>query len=312
MLNYIVSRLLQGVLVVFLISVITFVIMRMMPGDPVYLLLGEGNIRITDEQLSAIRTKWGLDRPYYEQYFVWAGSLLRGEWGESLVRRGVSVRAMILEAVPATAKLNLLAVVVALAVAIPAGIIAAVRRNSIFDYFLTLMATAGAALPNFWLALMGIIVFALWLDLVPPFGLKTWDGYILPVAVLAVGEMAIFARVMRGATIEVLNQDYVRTATAKGLARSTVVLRHAVRNALLPVVSVIGFRVAFLLSGTIVIETVFAVPGIGRLFADSVFRSDYQVVQSLVVLLAVLVVLANLVTDLLYALVDPRMRAVHQ
>jgi peptide/nickel transport system permease protein len=308
MLNYIVSRLLQGILVVFLISVITFVIMRMMPGDPVYLLLGEGNIRITDEQLSAIRTKWGLDRPYYEQYLVWAGSLLRGEWGDSLVRRGVSVRDMIIEAVPATAKLNLLAVVVALVVAIPAGIIAAVRRNSVFDYLLTLMATAGAALPNFWLALMGIIVFALWLNLVPPFGLKTWDGYILPVAVLAVGEMAIFARVMRGATIEVLNQDYVRTATAKGLARSTVILRHAVRNALLPVVSVIGFRIAFLLSGTIVIETIFAVPGIGRLFADSVFRSDYQVVQSLVVLLAVLVVVANLLTDLLYAMVDPRMR----
>jgi ABC-type dipeptide/oligopeptide/nickel transport system permease component len=170
------------------------------------------------------------------------------------------------------------------------------------------MSTAGAALPNFWLALMGIIVFALWLNLVPPFGLKTWDGYILPVAVLAVGEMAIFARVMRGATIEVLNQDYVRTATAKGLARNTVILRHAVRNALLPVVSVIGFRIAFLLSGTIVIETIFAVPGIGRLFADSVFRSDYQVVQSLVVLLAVLVVVANLLTDLLYVLVDPRMR----
>ncbi len=308
MLNYIVSRLLQGILVIFLISVITFVIMRMMPGDPVYLLLGEGNIRITDEQLSAIRTKWGLDRPYYEQYLVWAGSLLRGDWGDSLVRRGVSVRDMIFEAVPATAKLNFLAVLVALVVAIPAGIIAAVRRNSFFDYILTLMSTAGAALPNFWLALMGIIVFALWLNLVPPFGLKTWDGYILPVAVLAVGEMAIFARVMRGATIEVLNQDYVRTATAKGLARSTVILRHAVRNALLPVVSVIGFRIAFLLSGTIVIETIFAVPGIGRLFADSVFRSDYQVVQSLVVLLAVLVVLANLLTDLLYVLVDPRMR----
>lgn len=311
MINYIVSRLLQGVLVVFLISIIAFVIMRMMPGDPVYLLLGEGNIRITEDQLAAIRTKWGLDRPYHEQYFMWAGSLLRGEWGDSLVRRGVPVRAMILEALPATARLNGLAILAALAFAIPAGIIAAVRRNSFFDYLLTLLSTAGAALPNFWLALMGIIVFALWLDWVPPFGLKTWDGYILPVTVLAVGEMAIFARVMRGATIEVLNQDYVRTATAKGLARSTVVLRHAVRNALLPVVSVIGFRIAFLLSGTIVIETVFAVPGVGRLFADSVFRSDYQVVQSLVVLLAVLVVIANLLTDLVYAFVDPRLRTLN-
>ena len=158
------------------------------------------------------------------------------------------------------------------------------------------------------MALVSIIVFALWLRWVPPFGLKEWDGYILPVAVLAIGEMAIFARVMRGATIEVLSQDYVRTATAKGLSHRMVVLRHAVRNALLPVVTVIGFRIAFLFSGTIIIENIFAIPGIGRLFIDSVFRIDYQVVQSIVVILAVLVVVANLLTDLLYAFVDPRLR----
>lgn len=308
MLNFIVSRLLQGLLVIFLISVVTFIIMRMMPGDPVRLLLGEGSVQISDEQIAAIRASWGLDRPYHEQYLIWAANLLRGDLGESLIRRGVPVRDMIFEAMPYTAQLNVLAIIVALLIAIPTGILAAVNRNSIFDNLLTLGSTAGAALPNFWFALIGIIIFALWLRWVPPFGLRTWQGFILPVAVLATGEMAIFARVMRGATIEVLNQDYVRTATAKGLSRRAVVLGHAVRNALLPVVTVIGFRIAFLFSGTIIIETIFAVPGIGRLFVDSVFRLDYQVVQSIVVLLAVLVVLANLITDMVYAIVDPRLR----
>ncbi|MCL4860583.1 MAG: ABC transporter permease [Caldilineaceae bacterium] len=308
MLNFIISRLLQGALVIFLISVVTFIMLRLMPGDPVMLLLGEGAIQITEEQITAIRAKWGLDKSYPEQYFVWAGNLLRGDLGESLIRRGVPVRQMIFEALPVTGRLSILAVLVALALAIPAGIVAAVKRNSIFDYLLTIGATAGVALPNFWFGLMGIIVFALLLRWLPPFGLTTWKGYILPVAVLATGEMAILARVMRAATIEVLSQDYVRTATAKGLAQPTVVLRHAVRNALLPVVSVVGFRMAFLFSGTIVIETIFALPGIGRLFVDSVFRLDYQVVQSIVVLLGALVVLANLVTDLVYAVVDPRLR----
>ena len=308
MFNYIISRLLQGILVLFLISVVTFIIMRMMPGDPVRLLLGEGAIKITQEQIDAVRTRWGLDRPYYEQYIIWATGMLRGDFGESLIRRGVPVRDMILQAMPVTGYLTLMAIAVALVLSIPAGIIAAVRRNSVFDYVLTLGSTAGAALPNFWVALVSIIFFALWMGWLPPYGLKEWDGYVMPVAVLALGEMAVYARVMRGATIEVLGQDYVRTATAKGLSHRMVVLRHAVRNALLPVVTVIGFRIAFLFSGTIIIENIFAIPGIGRLFLDSVFRIDYQVVQSIVVILAALVVVANLVTDLVYALVDPRLR----
>lgn len=308
MLRYIVVRLVQGAIVIFLISLATFAIMRLMPGDPVYLLLGEGQVRITEAQIEAIRTKWGLNKPYYEQYLIWAGNMLRGDFGTSLIRTGVPVRQMISEAIPVTARLNLLAIGIALAVAIPAGIIAGVRRNSVFDYFTAVGATLGVSVPNFWLALMLIVIFALMLRLVPPFGLRSWQGYILPVIVLATEQTAVFARVMRGATIEVLDKDYVRTAHAKGLAFRTVILRHAVRNALLPVVTVIGFRIAFLLSGTIIVETVFAVPGIGRLFTDSIFRLDYQVVQSIVVLLAVLVVAANLLTDLTYAFIDPRIR----
>ena len=308
MLNYIISRLLQGALVIFLISVATFVIMRMLPGDPVMLLLGEGEIQITQEQIDAIRAKWGLDRPYHEQYLVWASNMLRGDFGDSLIRRGIPVRDMIFEAMPVTGWLNLMALALALAISIPAGIVAGVRRNSSFDYATTIGSTIGVALPNFWFGLMGIIVFAFYLRWVPPFGLKEWQGYLLPVIVLASEQMAVFTRVMRGATIETMTQDYVRTASAKGLSRQTVILRHAVRNALLPVMTVIGFRIAFIFSGTIVVEQIFALPGIGRLFIDSLSRLDYQVVQSLVVLLASLVVLVNLITDLTYSFIDPRIR----
>ena len=318
MLTYIARRILQGVIVIVLISVGTFVVIRLMPGDPTYLLLGEGEIRITQEQMEAIRARWGLDRPHHEQFFIWAWNLLRGDFGDSLIRKGIPVRQMIFEAIPVTAILNVTSLGLALLVAIPAGIIAGVRRNSTFDYGTAVGSTLGVALPNFWLALMLIVLFALYVprwfgDLplvgrIPPFGLKSWQGYILPVLVLTTEQMAVLTRVMRASTLEVLTQDYVRTAYAKGLPNVIVLVRHAVRNALLPVVTVIGFRIAFILSGTIVVETVFAIPGIGRLFTDSIFRLDYQVVQSLVVVLAVLVVVVNLLTDLTYAIIDPRIR----
>jgi peptide/nickel transport system permease protein len=306
--RYLAVRLLQGLVVIFLISVATFVIMRLLPGDPVYLLLGEGQVRISADQIDAIRHKWGLDRPYHEQYLLWLSNMLRGDFGDSLIRTGVPVRDMIFEAIPVTLKLNLMALAISLALAIPAGIVAGVKRNSLFDYSATVGSTIGVALPNFWISLMLIVVFSLMLRWVPPFGLRSPKGYILPVIVLVTAQTATLTRVMRSGTIEVLQEDYVRTARAKGLAERVVIVRHAVRNALLPVVTVIGLQIAFILSGTIVVETVFAIPGIGRLFTDSVFRLDYQVVQSIVFLLAVLVVAANLLTDLVYAFVDPRIR----
>ncbi|MCB9137517.1 MAG: ABC transporter permease [Caldilineaceae bacterium] len=306
--RYIFVRVMQGIVVIFLISVLTFIIMRMMPGDPVYLLFGEGKVRITEEQMQAIRARWGLDQPYYVQYMVWARNMLTGDFGDSLIRTGTPVRQMIFEAIPVTLTLNVYAMLLALSISIPLGIWAGMRRNSFVDYFASIVSAMGIATPNFWLGLMLIVIFSLVLGLLPPFGLRSWQGYILPVIVLAAEQMAVVTRVMRSSTVEVLNEDYVRTARAKGLTERTVIIRHAVRNALLPVVTVIGFNIAFILSGTIVVETVFALPGIGRLFTDSVFRLDYQVVQSLFVLLAALVVVVNLLTDLLYALIDPRIR----
>lgn len=279
-----------------------------MPGDPVYLLLGEGQVRISEEQIQAIRTRWGLDKSYPEQYLIWAGNMFTGNFGESIIRTGVPVRDMILEAVPVTVQLNVYSMLLALLLSLPMGIWAAVKRNSVVDYASSVISVVGVATPNFWLSLMLIILFSLMLGWLPPFGLRSWQGFIMPVIVLAIEQMAVFTRVMRSSTIEALKQDYVRTATAKGLSRNAVILGHAVRNSLLPLVTVVGFNIAFLLSGTIVVETIFALPGIGRLFTDSIFRLDYQVVQSLVVVLAVLVVVANLLTDLVYAVIDPRIR----
>lgn len=310
MLRYIIRRLLQGIVVVFLISIATFGILHLTPTDPVKVLIGEsGRAKLTTEQINQIRHLWGLDKPLYIQYFTWIGNMFRGNFGTSIViSTGRPVSTLITQALPVTAKLNILAMALAILIAIPAGIIAGTKQYSIFDYLSTLGATLGVSIPNFWIGLMLIILFALTLGWLPPFGTSSWKGYILPVVVLAIEQMAILTRLMRGTMIEALGQDFVRTARAKGLRNAVVLRRHVVRNALLPVITVIGYRIAFILSGTIVIETVFAVPGIGRLLVDSVYESDYQVVQAIVLLLTLIVIIANLLTDLTYAVIDPRIR----
>lgn len=306
MLRYVAVRLLQGLLVIFLISVVTFFLMHLAPGNPVDIMIGEA--QVTQEQIDAIMRKWGFDRPLHEQYLTWLRNVATGDFGQSVIRTGVPVSDMLREAAPATIRLNVLALGAAVLIAIPAGILAATKRNSAFDFMTMIGATLGVALPNYWVGLMLIILFSLNLGWLPPFGATAWQGYVMPVAVLALGEMAVLARMSRGATMEVLTQDYVITARAKGLSGRVVLVRHVVRNALLPVVTMLGYRLAFLLSGTIVVETIFAWPGIGRLFIDSIFRLDYQVVQAIVLVLSTLVVLGNLLTDLTYAYIDPRIR----
>jgi ABC-type dipeptide/oligopeptide/nickel transport system permease component len=306
MLRYLASRLMQGSVVILLVSIGTFSMMHLIPGDPVDLMVGEA--QVTKEQLDMIRRKWGFDRPVHEQYFTWVVNMARGDFGQSVIRTGVPVRNMISEAAVVTAKLNLLAFFISIAIAIPLGIVAAVRRYSGFDYAIMVFSTLGLALPNFWIGLMLIVLFSLLLGWLPPFGLPSWQGYVMPVAVIVANQTALLARMMRASTIEGIGEDYVRTARAKGLAERVVVSRHVVRNALLPVVTVIGYRIAFLLSGTIVIENVFALPGLGQLFIESVNRVDYQVVQAIVLVLSVLVVLGNLLTDLFYGYIDPRIR----
>jgi len=306
MLGYLIQRLLQGVVVIFLVSITTFILLQLAPGSPVEIMIGEA--QVTQEQIDAITHKWGLDRPWYVQYFTWLGNVFTGDLGVSVIRTGTPVTEMLKEAAPVTIRLNMLALMVSALLAIPLGILAAVRRHTPVDYGSMVGATIGIAMPNYWIGLMLVVLFALRLEWLPPYGSEGWQSYVLPVAVLAIQEMAILARLTRGATVELLNQDFVTTARAKGLHERWVVIRHVVRNALLPIVTMIGYRVSFILSGTIVVETVFAWPGVGQLFFTSIDRLDYQVVQGIVLVLAIIVVLGNLVTDLVYAYIDPRIR----
>lgn len=307
MLRYVTIRLLQGVIVLFLISVLTFGLIHVAPGSPIDLLVGQA--RVTQQAKDNLEIKWGLDKPVWEQYGVWLRNVVTGDFGSSVIRSGKPVTEMIAEALPYTLALNAMAITLSIVVAIPLGILAAYRRNSVLDYITTATSTIGVAVPNYWIGLLLIIVFASNLGWLPTYGASAgWRSYVLPVAVLAFEEMAGLIRVTRGATLEALTTDHVQTARAKGLRERTVMMRHVVRNAMLPIVTVLGYRIAFILSGTIVIETVFAFPGIGQLFSASLSNLDYQVVQALVLLLALIVVVGNLLTDLTYALIDPRIR----
>ncbi len=238
MYRYVIQRLLQGVIVIFLVSIATFGILQAAPGDPVETMLGEGATQLTQEDYDRLLEKWGLDRPWYEQYFTWLGNFVSGDFGQSVVRAGVPVHEMVLEAAWPTLKLTSLSLLAAILVAIPAGMIAAIKRYSIFDSGIMVWASAGIALPNFWVGLMLIILFALYLGWLPASGSGDWRYYILPVFVLAINETAILARLMRGTMLEVLGQDYMTTARSKGLSEYSVIIRHAVRNALLPIITV--------------------------------------------------------------------------
>jgi peptide/nickel transport system permease protein len=306
MLTYIIRRLLQGLVVIVIVSFLTFGLMHLAPGDPIDIMVGEA--RVTDEQIARIQAQWGLDKPFHEQYFTWVGNVITGDFGQSVVRRGHPVRDMVAEAAWVTVQLNVLAMIVSIGIALPIGMIAALKRYSSFDYFSMLGATLGVALPNFWVGLMLIFLFAGTLGILPSSGLRGWNYYILPVAVLALEQTALLARLMRSSTLDVMTQDFVNVARAKGLAQFPIIVRHIARNAMLPVVTIIGYRISFILSGTIVVETVFSVPGLGQMFVTSVQRLDYQVMQAIVLLLSVVVVFGNLLTDLAYAYIDPRIR----
>jgi len=304
--RYVIVRLLQGLVVIWIVTLMVFTILHLTPGDPVDLIIGQA--RATDAQREAIRHFWGLDKPVYVQYFTWIKNIVHGDFGVSVTFGGRPVSDLLRAALPNTIKLNAIALLLALIVAIPAGVLAAAKRYTVFDASATVLSTLGISIPNFWLGLMLIILFALKLGWLPPFGSHGWKAYVLPVFVLSIEQMALFARLTRATTLEVMNQEYVATARAKGLSERVVLLRHVMRNALLPIITVIGFRIGVLLSGTIVIETVFAWPGIGQLLFQAITRRDYLVVQAIVTIGAAIVILATLLTDIMYAYVDPRIR----
>jgi ABC-type dipeptide/oligopeptide/nickel transport system permease component len=301
--TYIVQRILLAVLVVFGVSIITF-FLTFLSGDPVVLMLPTD---ASSEQIARFRQDWGFDRPIIVQYgsFLWRA--LQGDLGTSL-RHGTPALPLIAERLPATFQLTVTAMLLAVGLAIPLGVISATNRGKLIDLLTMAVALLGQALPNFWLAIMAILLFAVTLGWLPTSGRGTWLHLVLPAGVLATGLMALLTRITRSSMLEILSEDYVRTARAKGLPRWAVLSRHALRNALIPLVTVIGLQFGYILGGAVVVETVFTWPGVGLFTIQAITNRDYPVVQAAVLILSTAVVLINLVVDLLYGLLDPRIR----
>ena len=304
MLQLIGRRLLATLPLLLAVSVVVFSFIHMLPGDPAVLFLGE---EATSDNLARFRAKLGFDRPLVVQYGDWLGHAVRGDLGRS-IRTNQPVTQAIVERLPVTLRLIGMAMLISLCIALPLGIISAVKRNSGVDLASTFFALFGFSTPNFWLGLILIYVFALVLRWLPPSGFDGTRSLILPAITLGTALAALVTRQLSSGMLEVLRQDYVRTAQAKGLADRLVIGKHALKNALISVVTVIGLQIGALLGNTIITESLFALPGVGRLMIDSVFSRDFFVVQGVILFLAVGYVVANLVVDILYSYLDPRIR----
>jgi len=301
MLHYLLKRLWHTVYVVIGISMISFFFIHL-SGDPVMLMLpGDASM----EEVEQLRQKLGFNDPLYVQYGRFIKKAVRGDFGESLYYH-VPALDLILERLPASLELSLAAMVLALVVSIPIGIISAVYRGSALDMGSMLGALFGLSMPHFWLGIMFIMIFSVKLGWLPTSGRGTFAQLIMPALALAMSLMAMFARLTRSVMLEVLSLDYIRTARAKGLREFYVIGKHALKNALIPLVTVAGMQVGLLIGGTVIIETVFAWPGVGRLVVQAIFNRDYPLVQSIVFILALIFVAANLLVDLLYIYLDPR------
>lgn len=300
---YLIRRLAQSLIVLLGISVVVFVILHL-TGDPTVLLLPPD---ATAEDITKFRKAMGFDDPLYVQYWRFLKGAVRGNFGNSL-RHEEPALALVLERLPATFQLTAAAMLIAIGLAIPAGVLSAARRNSLMDYASMVFALLGQSMPTFWLGIMLILVFSVQLGWLPSSGRGDWQNLILPAVTLGMFTMARTARVTRSGMVEVMGQDYVRTARAKGVEERDVVLRHALKNAAIPVVTVIGIELGTLLGGAVITETIFAWPGVGRLSVQAIYNRDYPVVQAAVFLLATTFVLVNLIVDLLYTYLDPRIR----
>jgi peptide/nickel transport system permease protein len=314
MTRYIANRLAWCIPVLLGSSVLIFVLVRFIPGDIVDIIMGtEGSA--TPEVRATIRRMFGLDQPIYVQYFVWLGAVLRGDLGSSL-RTSEPVAGILLSRLPVTIELAVLSVLMSVVLAVPLGVLAAVKRGGPIELLARLVGLIGLSLPNFWLATMMILVASLWFGWLPsliyisPFvdPVENVKQLLMPAFSLALALMAIVLRMTRSAMLEVLGQDYVRTARAKGLGERLVLMRHALKNAMIPVITVIGVQMGTLFGGTVVIEQIFGLPGMGWTFVNGIYQRDYPTVQGAVLMLALTFVVVNLLVDLTYAYLDPRIR----
>ena len=304
MARYLLKRVLLALPVLLGVSIVVFTMIRLIPGDPAQLMAGQA---ATQEIITEIRRDLGLDRPIVVQYAYFLRNAIRGDLGHSLFNRAPVTEELALR-FPRTLRLGLASMLVAAAIGVPAGIISATRHLSWVDSLVMVVALAGVSMPVFWLGLNLILIFAVRLQWLPAIGHESWAHLILPAVTLGAASAAIIARMTRSAMLEVLRQDYVRTARAKGVAEPTVIGRHALRNALIPVVTVAGLQLGTLLGGAVLTESVFAWPGVGRLLVDAVLARDYPIIQGTVLLIATTFVLLNVLVDLLYAVLDPRIR----
>jgi len=312
--GYIARRLVALVPVLFFVSVVTFAVTLLLPGDPALAYIGEANIN-DKVMYQAVRQQLGLDEPIPVQYAKWVGRILHGDLGRSIRTREPAVDGL-LARLPVTLELSIIAMAISLVIAVPIGILSAVRPNSKLDLAGTLVAMTGIAVPDFWLAILLIYVMAVWLRVLPSSGYVPLDNglvanlqsMLLPSLALGMGLAAVVMRQLRSSLIEVMHQEYVLVARAKGLNGRVVLSRHALKNALIPVVTVIGLQTGRLLGGAVLIETIFSLPGLGRLATDSILFRDYPMLEGAVFILALAVALASLLTDITYAALDPRIR----
>ena len=316
MTTFIIRRLIQAVIVIIIVTLSVFLMMRILPGDPIYMLFTPNQVvELTEEEIQEIRREAGLDKPLLAQYFTWMVDVLQGDLGKSVLHE-TYVADEIAKRLPITAYLGGLALVIGLIIGIPMGIIAAIRRGTWMDTVATSVANIGITIPVFWLGMMLIFLFALKLDWLPVMGFTSpfedfWLSLrqiIMPVACLSIWPIAGTARQTRSAMLEVLSQDYIRTAWSKGLSERVVILKHALKNGLIPVLTLTGMGIGMIIGSAILVEQVFNIPGMGRLGIDAIFAKDYAFVQGVVLITTVLVVLANLLVDISYGWVDPRIR----
>ena len=312
--TYIISRLLLAIPTLFGVSVVAFLTIHLIPGNIVEVMLGT-RTDVTPQQIAELNRLYGINTPLWQQYLLWAGHVVHADLGFSL-RTGLPVATLLGAALGVTAELTVLAVIIALLIAVPAGMWMAVRRNSAGDVAGRLLGLLGLSIPSFWLGTLLILAVSIYLPWLSSFAFvpflqdpaRNLETMILPACTLALGLAAIILRMTRSAMLEVLRKDYLRTARAKGLAGARVLAKHALRNALLPVITIVGLQIGYLLGGAVIIENVFTLPGVGRLVVQAIDQRDYPLVQSVVFVVAALVIIVNLLVDLCYAWVDPRIR----
>jgi peptide/nickel transport system permease protein len=312
--TYIARRIVQGLLVLWLVSLLIFSLVRILPGDAVIMQLDQAAAP-TPDVLKRARQELGLDRPFLAQYRTWMANAVQGDLGRSLITRR-PVAQELLKRINLTTHLAVLSVIVALLIALPIGVLSAVRQDTASDYFGRLFAILGLSLPDFWLATVVITFLAIWFQWLPPIGFAPlWQDparclsqLLIPALIIGARLAAVSMRMTRSSLLEVLRQDYVRTARAKGARERAVIVRHALKNAFIPVVTVVGQQFSVLLGGTVIVEVIFLQPGVGSLMLDAVLLRDYTLIQGAVLFFAAVIVVTNLLVDLSYAWLDPRIR----